>query len=206
MRVRLIVCLTALVLTATSGVWGQSAATQRPMFRSGQNLILVDVSVRDKKGQPVDGLTAADFDVLENGKSQEVVTFAYEKVAPSTSTIITASTLSKAGEGKGAVPVTIGPAKPTAPKPSTAAPAAAAAAAQATIDASATPLTSDEVAGHRVWILLFDTSSMQPEDVQKAADAALKWSSERMSMSDLVAIAAISSTLQILTDFTNDKT
>lgn len=206
MRVRLIVCLTALVLTATSGVWGQSAAPQRPLFRSGQNLILVDVSVRDKKGQPIDGLTAADFEVVENGKSQEIVTFAYEKVAPSNATIVTASTLSKAGEGKGAVPVTIGSAKPAAAKPATPEPAAAsAAAAEVRIDASATPLTSDEVAGHRVWILLFDTSSMQPEDVQKAADAAVKWSTEKMSSSDLVAVAAISSTLQILTDFTNDK-
>lgn len=204
MRVRLIVCLTALVLTATSGVWGQSAAPQRPLFRSGQNLILVDVSVRDKKGQPIDGLTAADFEVVENGKSQEIVTFAYEKVAPSNTTIVTASTLSKAGEGKGAVPVTIGSAKPAAATPATPEPAAAAAA-EVKIDASATPLTSDEVAGHRVWILLFDTSSMQPEDVQKAADAALKWSTEKMSSSDLVAVAAISSTLQILTDFTNDK-
>lgn len=194
MRARLIVCLTAVVLTAGSGLLGQSAAPQRPLFRSNQNLILVDVSVRDKKGQPIDGLTAADFEVLENGKTQEVVTFAYEKVAPAKATIVTTSTLSKAGEGKGAVPVTVGSATPTPGKP-----------AAATIDASATPLTSDEVAGHRVWILLFDTSSMQPEDVQKAADAALKWSNEKMSTSDLVAIAAISSTLQILTDFTNDK-
>ena len=212
MRVRLIVCFSALILAASAGVWGQSGTAptnpqQRPMFRSGQNLILVDVSVRDKKGQPIDGLTAADFEVLENGKTQEVVTFAYEKVAPSKSTIITASTLSKAGEGKGAVPVTIGSAKAPPVKPA-AAPAVNASPdlpAAAAIDASATPLTSDEVAGHRVWILLFDTSSMQPEDVQKAADAALKWSTEKMSTSDLVAIAAISSTLQILTDFTNDK-
>ncbi|MEI6244829.1 MAG: VWA domain-containing protein [Acidobacteriota bacterium] len=207
MRARLIVCLTAVVLTAGSGLLGQSAAPQRPLFRSNQNLILVDVSVRDKKGQPIDGLTAADFEVLENGKTQEVVTFAYEKVAPAKATIVTASTLSKAGAGKGAVPVTIGSAKPAPGKPA-AAPAVNPTPdlpAAATIDASATPLTSDEVAGHRVWILLFDTSSMQPEDVQKAADAALKWSNEKMSTSDLVAIAAISSTLQILTDFTNDK-
>ena len=46
---------------------------------------------------------------------------------------------------------------------------------------------------------------MQPEDVQKAADAAIKWSSEKMTTSDLVAVASISSTLRILTDFTNDK-
>jgi VWFA-related protein len=209
MRAKFLVCLGIAFLTASSVIWGQSAAPQKPMFRSSQNLILVDVTVRDKKGQQVDGLTAADFEVLENGKVQEVVSFAHEKVAPSTSKIVTASTLSKAGEEKGAVPVTLGSAKPGAPKPAVVPPPATGAvadAAAATIDASAMPLTSDAVAGHRVWILLFDTSSMQPEDVQKAADAALKWSDEKMSPSDLVAIAAISSSLQILTDFTNDKT
>ena len=212
MRVRLFAALSVLVLLATSSLWGQSAAPaaqapqQKPLFRSNENLILVDVSVRDKKGQPIDGLKASDFEVLENGKTQDVVTFAYEKVAPSKNVIVTASTLSKAGEGKGAVPVTLGPTKPAAKPAPAAAPAATPAeAAAAIVDASATPLTSEDVAGHRVWILLFDTSSMQPDDVQKAADGALKWTTDKMSTSDLVAVATISSTLQILTDFTNDK-
>ena len=217
MRVRLFIWLSIFIVSASIGLLGQQGDTaaprQRPMFRTSQNLILVDVTVRDRKGQPIDGLTAADFEVLENGKTQDVVSFAYEKVAPSKGTIITAATLSKAGEGKGAVPVTIGATKPgtaataapSASSAATGAAATAAAAAEATIDASMMPLTSDEVAGHRVWILLFDTSSMQPEDVQKAADAAIKWSTDKMSTSDLVAVAAISSTLQILTDFTNDK-
>lgn len=202
MRVRRLAALSVLVLVASAAVWGQqpapTAAPQRPMFRSTQNLILVDVTVRDKKGLTIEGLTAADFEVLENGKPQDVMSFAYEKVAPSNAPLITTTTLSKAGEGKGAVPVTVGPTKPAGVT-------AATDTAAPKIDASASPLTSDEVAGHRVWVLLFDTSSMQPEDVQKAADAALKWSTEKMSSSDLVAIAAISSTLQILTDFTNDK-
>ena len=200
MRARLLICLSAIVLTATSGVFGQSGAPAAPqsgpMFRSGQKLILVDVTVRDKQGKPIEGLTAADFEIQENGKTQEIDTFAFEKVAPSTRAIVNASTLVKAGEAKGAVPVTVG-AKPT----TTAAPVAD----TAKIDAATTPLTSAEVAGHRVWILLFDTSSMQPEEVQKAADAAIKWSTEKMSTSDLVAVASISSTLRILTDFTNDK-
>ena len=41
--------------------------------------------------------------------------------------------------------------------------------------------------------LLFDTSSMQPEDVQKAADSAIKWVDEDMSTADLVAVASIGS-------------
>ena len=46
---------------------------------------------------------------------------------------------------------------------------------------------------------------MQPEDVQKAADAAIKWVNEQMSPADLVAVASIGSSLQILSDFSSDK-
>src|SRR5436190_6234294 len=67
------------------------------------------------------------------------------------------------------------------------------------------PLTSEDVAGHRLLTLLFDTSTMQPEDVQKAADAAIKWVNEQMGPADLVAVASIGSSLQILSDFTSDK-
>jgi VWFA-related protein len=66
-------------------------------------------------------------------------------------------------------------------------------------------LTSDEVAGHRVLTLLFDTSSMQPDEVQKAVDGATKWVDEQMTPADLVAVASIGSSLQVLTDFTNSK-
>ncbi len=46
---------------------------------------------------------------------------------------------------------------------------------------------------------------MQPEDVQKAADAAVKWVDREMSPADLVAVASIGSSLQILSDFSGDK-
>ena len=84
MRARLLVTLSAIVLAATSGVLGQPGALEpqqaKPMFRSGQNLILVDVTVKDKQGKPIEGLTAADFEVLENGKTQEIDTFTFEKI------------------------------------------------------------------------------------------------------------------------------
>ena len=46
---------------------------------------------------------------------------------------------------------------------------------------------------------------MQPEEVQKAVDGALKWADDQMMPADLVAVAAISSTLQVLTDFTSEQ-
>jgi hypothetical protein len=55
-----------------------------------------------------------------------------------------------------------------------------------------------------MWIILFDTSSMQPADVQKAAAAAIKWASEKMTSADLVLVASISSTIQVFQDFTTN--
>lgn len=176
-----------------------ASAGQGKTFRGGINLILVDVNVRDKNGAPVKGLKQSDFDIYEGGTKQQILSFAYEEIAPSAKPIITSSTLATAGNEKGAVPVTLVPPKPATPgAPATESP-------KTIVDAANGPLTTESVAGHRVWVLLFDTSSMQPEDIQKSADSAVKWATERMSSSDLVAVAAISSTLEILQDFTNDK-
>jgi VWFA-related protein len=70
-------------------------SSQAPKFRGSVNVILVDVNVRDKKGEPVENLTAADFELFENGKPQDITSFAFEKVAPAASAIVTASTLSR---------------------------------------------------------------------------------------------------------------
>ena len=66
-------------------------------------------------------------------------------------------------------------------------------------------MTSQELAGRRLIVLLFDTSSMQPEDVQRAIDSANKYVSEQMSPADLIAVATVSSPLDVLTDFTGDR-
>ncbi|HXT68985.1 MAG TPA: VWA domain-containing protein [Vicinamibacterales bacterium] len=201
MHTRLLASLFALVLAAPALVVGQQA----PTFRSSVNLILVDVTVRDGKGQPIKDLKATDFEVLENGRPQAIVTFAEEHVAAPAETIVSASTLSRLGDAKAGVPVRVTTTPPAGVAADPKVTAGAAPVPMTAVDVSRGPLTSDEVAGRRIWVLLFDTSSMQPEDVQKAADAAIKWGQDKMSPADLVAVASIGSTLQILSDFTNDK-
>jgi VWFA-related protein len=44
-------------------------------IRANTRLVVVDVVVTDKKGQPIAGLTANDFTVEENGKKQKIATF-----------------------------------------------------------------------------------------------------------------------------------
>jgi VWFA-related protein len=56
----------------------QTASQQVPIFRTGSNLVLLDVVVRDH-GKPVEGLPHSDFRVFEDGKPQQVTIFEEHK-------------------------------------------------------------------------------------------------------------------------------
>lgn len=154
-----------------------------PVFRSGRVLVSVDVVVRDRQGNIVKGLKADDFEVREDGRPQDVLTFSFQEIADATDVkpVEAAPLLSGVEE-----------------KMTQAAPAASA-------DAAPKPMTSKELADRRLIVLLFDTSSMQPEDVQRSIDAASKYVSEQMSPADMIAVATVSSTLDVLNDFTGDR-
>jgi Ca-activated chloride channel homolog len=66
---------TALIVPLIAAV---AAAAARPyaQFTSGVNLVEVYASVSDRHGEPVTGLTAADFRVAEDGAQQTITTFA----------------------------------------------------------------------------------------------------------------------------------
>jgi VWFA-related protein len=49
--------------------------SQAPTFRSKVEIVQLDVSVLDKRRQPVKGLTERDFTILEDGKPQKIVGF-----------------------------------------------------------------------------------------------------------------------------------
>jgi VWFA-related protein len=53
----------------------QQDAQQPPKFKSGVDVVLLDVTVLDKDRRPVRGLKAADFSILEDGKPQPIVSF-----------------------------------------------------------------------------------------------------------------------------------
>src|SRR5438477_11914967 len=87
----------ALMFAAARPLVGQQPSqSAAPVFRSTVNLILVDVVVRDKKGVVVKGLTADDFQLVEDGKPQQILTFAYEEISKTTQPIERASVLATA--------------------------------------------------------------------------------------------------------------
>src|SRR5258707_2975300 len=128
----------ALMLTETSVV---SQDTTDYTFHSKTELVLVNVTVRDRNGNPVRDLKREDFTVLEDNKPQQVISFDLENTDAVLSTAATEAPLLGKTQPQGA------------------------AAAQ---DSNASRPLKDR----RLIILFFDLSSMQPDEVERAATAA----------------------------------
>lgn len=175
------------------------SAAQTPVFRTTRDMVLVDVVVRDGKGEIVRGLTAADFQVIEDGKPQQILTFSFQEIAKNATALAARDVLGDVGSR-----VLSGAAPPPTAKPATPAAGGAAPAAEPA-PADPTAFTSEELVGRRLMILLFDLSSMQPEDVQRSVDAAKKYVADKMSPADLIAVATVSTALDVLVDFTGDR-
>lgn len=59
-----------------------------PAFRSGVDLVRVDVSVLGREGRPVTGLTARDFVVRDNGRERPIVAFSTVEVPEADASLI----------------------------------------------------------------------------------------------------------------------
>ena len=66
-----------MVMTALIGVGAQVPSQNAQRFFARTDVVSVDVSVLDRKGQPLRGLEVADFTILENGRPQTVEYFDY---------------------------------------------------------------------------------------------------------------------------------
>ena len=167
---------TVLVAAMLLGAAG-AAQERRPTFRSGRDLVSVDVVVRDRNGEIVRDLTAADFEVREDGRVQQVLGLSFQEITGAAVAPATTAELLAGVEERMEDPAALAP----------------------------TPMTAADVAGRRLLVLLFDLSSMQPEEVQRAVDSAKTFVEEQMSPADMIAVATVSSQLDVLTDFTGDR-
>ena len=154
---------------------------RRPTFRATRDLISVDVVVRDRHGTVVRDLRAEDFEVREDGRPQQVLSLSFQEIADTNVQPLAAVELLAGVEEQ--LAASAGSAPPPAP----------------------VPMASADVSGRRLMVLLFDLSSMQPEDVQRAIESAQAFVAERMAPADLVAVATVSTGLDVLTDFTGDR-
>jgi VWFA-related protein len=152
-------------------------AAGTPKFTINSNLVIVDVTVKDKSGKAMEGLTKNDFIVLEDGKPQRVDVFEQQKLTLEPEPPDPPPSL----DDKNALP--------EPPK---------------TVITSA---GKDKILYHdkRLIALFFDFSNMQVPEQLRAQDAALKFLNEQVTTSDLVAILLFSTTVTVKTDFTADR-
>jgi VWFA-related protein len=187
--VALSLVLALVVLAAPSAQQSAPALSEQreskgPVFRGDVNLIVVDVVVRDRSGAIVRGLTANDFEIREDNRPQQVVSFNVEEVTTTVPSGQVVPQVLTAGVG------------PSDSKTDAAA---------TTSPPVAEPITREDLAGRRLIVLLFDLSSMQAEELERAVRAAVEYVDNQMAAADLVAIATIDTTLKVVSDFTGDR-
>ncbi len=154
-----------------------AAPAQEPAvrFTTTTRLVIVNVEVRDRSGRPLESLTKDDFEVFEDGVPQKISVFEFQRL----------------DSRPQPAPLARADRKPTS-------------AASAT---DITPSQPGEIRykDRRLIVLLFDQSSMPPEDQIRAIDSARAFIREKMTPADLVAVMSFSNELRVLQDFTMDR-
>lgn len=181
-RHRLVATLFAVIAFAAAPL-ARQGAQRRPSFRAGVELIYVNVVVRDGSGNIVRNLKAEDFSIVEDDRPQTISAFDFEEVP--------ADSISAAAEPE--------------PVQAILRPAAPAAAATAEAAAPVTKAEPIDLENRRLIVLLFDASSMQPEELERALASGYDYVAKQLTPADLVAVATVGSTLQIVQDFTADR-
>jgi VWFA-related protein len=177
-RIIAVVCACALAAEFPLASFAQQSAFPQsvPAIHATSELVLVNVVARDKKGNLVRDLKQQDFTVLEDGQKQQVASFDFENI----------DELALAQQTMATATGTSGPA-----------PASVAAEPQE---------RAADARDRRLILLFFDFSAMDPEQIDRAVNAAKKYVNTKMQSADLVAIVSLSTNMRLDLDFTDDKT
>ena len=153
-------------------------------FETTTRLVIVNVSVKDKNGNPVEHLKPADFTITEDGKAQQIKVFEFQKLEDAAL-----------------------PEPALTPRPPEDAAAAPAPQAKPAVAVAIAPSKAGEVKykDRRLLVLFFDQAGMPVADQIRAQQAALKFLKTQIRSSDLVAVMTYSTELAVLQDFTADR-
>jgi VWFA-related protein len=171
---RFIAVMLALVLLCSTS---PSQEQSEYLIHVQTDLVLVNVTIRDKNGNFVQGLKPENFTILEDNKPQKIVSFDVENV-------------------DAVAPPDVAQAKPLpgAPSAATAPTSAADAAAQ----------LAAQFKDRRLIVLFFDLSAMEPDEIDHAVTSAEHYVDTQMAPADLVSIVSLGSSLLVNQDFTTD--
>jgi VWFA-related protein len=154
-------------------------ATQPPAFKSGAQLTVETVTVKDKDGRVIEGLTAKDFSVVEDGAPQAISFVELQRVQ-SAPDAPTAPAVAPTPAGKVAPPVAY--------------------------QISASKPGDIRYRDRRLLVLYFDLTAMPPADLSRAYAAAQRFIDTQMKPQDLVALMTFQGgAVKVRHDFTGDK-
>ena len=155
-------------------------------FRFDLNTVMEAVSVKDKNGKPIEGLTAKDFIVTEDNVPQTITFCDFQKMEDNVLPTIAAPA---------ALPIT-----------------AAAEKEKPTVDALTRVEIMPEAPGdlkyrdRRLLALYFDNTAMQVTEQLRAFDSAEKFITKQMKAADLMAIIKYDGeAVRVLQDFTDNR-
>ena len=155
---------------------------QQPTFRTETNLVIVNLSAKDKSGRPITNLKKEDVEILEDGVRQEISVFELQKLS-----------------GEPLAPVSFGATRtPTLEERN-----AAASAGKAVV--APTPSSPIRYQDRRLLCLFFDMTSMNPPDQLRAQEAAIKFLQSQMTTSDLVEIMTYSTSIKVVQEWTDNR-
>jgi VWFA-related protein len=145
-------------------------------FSVDTSLVVVDVTVSDKSGAPVDGLKLEDFTLLEDGKPQKISVFEHQQLSlePEPPPVVSLAEQAEV---------------PPAPR---------------TIITAEAP-GKVQYRNKRLMVFFFDFSSMGMPEQLRAQEAAQEYLDNKITKDDVVAILLYASTLTVKTDFTSDR-
>ncbi len=158
-------------------------------FEVTSNLVVINVSAKDSKGDPIENLKASDFTVNEDGKNQVLKVFEYQRM-----------------EDTVLAPAPV----PPAPEPKikkAATPVAAAKPVESAVGSPIAPSKAGEVKykDKRLMVFFFDQAGMAVSEQLRAQNAAIKFLNSQVTQSDSIALMVYSTKLDVLQDFTNDR-
>ncbi len=142
-------------------------------------LVVETVSVTDKSGKPIEGLTAKDFVVTEDGVVQTVSFCEYQKMQEA-APVAAAAPAPPPAPADQAPPVTRGQIAPERPG-------------------------DVRYKDRRLLALYFDMSAMPVPDQLRAQAAAVKFIRTQMQPADLMAVLSFSDGVHVLRDFTDNR-
>ena len=170
------------LLLASSLVHAQDAPppdSSTLTLRVQTDIVLTNVIARDRKsGAVVRDLKASDFTVLENNKPQRISTFDFQSVDAAALLAERNTVSGRALDTKSVADLLNNQALGAAPS---------------------------ALRDHRLIVMFFDLSSMQPEDIDRSVEAAQKYINAQMQPADLVAVVSLATGLSMDQDFTADK-